>query len=113
MRLSPEWDIKGNCKLPAGSSPSPTSTCYRSPKFDEPGSESGDQPTPPSTVPPTHGVTGVKCKSITDSLTETTALERESRLQMVAAQIAAKNHRLSQAVQGKLEQEALKQDRLE
>ena len=81
-------------------------------KLDQLRSESGhntagDQPISLSAI------CGVKHKSVTDSLAETTAFERESCLQVVNAQIAAKNLRSSQTVQGRLEREALKQERLE
>lgn len=93
-------------------SSSQNSIHHGSPKLDQLGSESGhntagDQPISPSAM------CGVKRKSVTDSLAETTAFERESRLQVVNAQIAAKNLRSSQVVQGRLEREALKQERLE
>jgi hypothetical protein len=93
-------------------SSSQNSIHHGSPKLDQSGSESshdaaGDQPISPSAI------RGVKRKSVTGSLAETTAFERESCLQVVNAQIAAKNLRSSQAVQGKLEREALKQERLE
>jgi hypothetical protein len=138
---SPDWDIEDETR-PLPHESSPHSTHYGSPKFDEFGSdnpiesddEGGIKPSrnpnlasrwtadaientialdPITHSAPPSSARGVKRKSFADSITETSALERASRIQVANAQIAAKNLRTTHALRGKLERESLKQKRLE